>query len=146
MRGSMEPRNRFQRQDYLDIKRSAGGMIDTEFAAQLLFLAERWTGMGQTVSAITRLIPSFPALKEVLERMSHTYELLRRTQLFFRILLDIPGNLYPADEIQRIRIARAMGFHEAETLFTELQSRMLQNRKDFDSICEYVSFRNEPKQ
>jgi len=143
MRQSMEPRSRFQQDDVFDIKRSAGGLIDIEFAVQLLCLARGWSEMGATTQAIVRLKTVETGLAPQLDRMHDAYELLRCLQLFYRVLLDVPGNMFPTDEEQRRRLARVMGHATGEDLLEDVYSRMRQIRKDFDSVCDHLSSQND---
>lgn len=139
MRLNMEPRSRFRQEDVFDIKRSPGGLVDTEFAVQLLCLAQGISQMGPTTLAIERLRELEPGLQPQLERMRGAYEMLRQLQLLFRMLLDVPGNMFPTDEDQRRRLARVMGHADGAALLGEVQKCMRQNRLDFESVCEHLS-------
>lgn len=135
MREQMEPQNRFRREDFLDIKRSAGGLVDCEFAAQLLALSRRQRSAGNTAHSLGESASALPALRDTLERMRETHLMLRNLQLLFRVLLDIPGNLYPADPAQQRLLALAMGRASTTELLDTVKERMQQNRKDFDAVC-----------
>jgi glutamate-ammonia-ligase adenylyltransferase len=135
MRRDMEPANRFRRTDFLDIKRSPGGLVDCEFAAQILTLAGGRRDAGNTSAALQREADLRSGFAERLLRMHGHYHRLRRLQLLFRVLLDIPGNLFPEDADQRRQLAAATGFSDGASLLASLQEDMRRNRRDFDSIC-----------
>ncbi|MDT8322888.1 MAG: hypothetical protein RRA94_02165, partial [Bacteroidota bacterium] len=134
MRAEMEPRNRFRRAEFIDIKRSPGGLVDCEFTAQLLTMAAGGRDAGNTSPALQREAAAWPQHGERLMRMRDRSLRLRRMQLFFRVLLDLPGNHFPEDEGQRRLLAAVLGFTDAKTLLTSLQEDMRRNRADFDSI------------
>lgn len=135
MRRDMEPQNRFRRTDFLDIKRSPGGLVDCEFAAQMLALAAGRRDAGNTSAALRREADTRPREAGRLRRMHTCYQRLRRVQLFFRVLLDLPGNLFPEDPVQQKLLAAAMGYPDGPVLLASLREDMQRNREDFDSIC-----------
>lgn len=139
MRREMEPQSRFRQLDYLDIKRSAGGMVDTEFAVQLLFLSTGHSGIDSTAAALRDLRDGEAADPALLERMGSAYSFLRRLQLFFRVVLDMPGNLFPDDASARARLAAVMESEDGDALFAQTAAVMRRNREDFTMLCDYLS-------
>jgi len=142
MRAQMEPQSRFRQRDFLDIKRSAGGMVDAEFAAQLLFLSIGSSAIGAASVALQDLRGRAVADPDLLGRMATTYAFLRRLQLSFRVLLDMPGNLFPDDADARERLAAVMDMEGGDALFDHTAALMRRNRKDFNALCDYLSHRS----
>ena len=139
MRREMEPQSRFRQRDFLDIKRSAGGMVDAEFAAQLLFLSHGQSAISSTAAALRGFRDRVAADPAVLARMASAYSFLRRLQLFFRIVLGMPGNLFPDDASARARLAAVMDAEAGDALFERTAAVMRRNREDFNMLCDYLS-------
>jgi glutamate-ammonia-ligase adenylyltransferase len=136
MRARMEPQNRFRQEEYFDIKRSPGGLVDCEFAVQLLALAARMPEAGNNAKAFAQLASRFDELSAELKRMHAWYQTLRSMQLVFRTLLDVPGNLFPTEDSARHAVAAVMKRRDGPALLEELSAGMQQNRRDFTAVCE----------
>ncbi len=139
MRRRMEPENRFRRSDFIDIKRSAGGLIDVEFAWQVLCLAmeagRRSAVRGKAVGAGS--VPDI--LVPVFARMLGHYERLCVLQLRLRLLADTPSNLFPADLAQQNILAKAALYPGALEYLNALRQAMHQARIDYDAVLAHVA-------
>jgi glutamine synthetase adenylyltransferase len=123
MRRSMEPENRFRRNDFIDIKKSAGGLIDAEFAVQVAQLA---SGKGRAYRVEDE---ADEALARRLRDMIACHAWLRVLQLRLRVLLDTPSDLVPREEEQRRVLARSLGMEHGDALLDELRTRMAEMRR-----------------
>jgi len=123
MRRSMEPENRFRRNDFIDIKKSAGGLIDAEFAVQVAQLA---SGKGRAYRVEDE---ADEALARRLRDMIACHAWLRVLQLRLRVLLDTPSDLVPREEEQRRVLARSLGMEHGDALLDELRARMAEMRR-----------------
>jgi glutamate-ammonia-ligase adenylyltransferase len=139
MRLKMEPENRFRQPDFFDIKKSAGGLVDAEFAAQTLQLALPSLRTGGTIAVLGEAAELLPVIAGAAARISVRYLFLRRLQLFLRLLIDTPSNLFPNEEEARLRLASAMGVEDAMVLTEELRTGMRETRRNFEFILDTVS-------
>jgi len=139
MRAKMEPENRFRQHDFFDVKKSAGGLVDAEFAAQALQLALPQIRTGGTITVLTEAAAHVPGIAGALVRLREQYQFLRRVQLFLRLLIETPSNLFPQDDEQRMRLAAAMGFDTGSALIDHVRKGMLAARKDFEIVLDTVS-------
>lgn len=139
MRLKMEPENRFRQPDFIDIKKSAGGLVDAEFAAQLLQLAFPTLPAGATTDILVSVGDQLPGIAEAAAQLREQYVFLRRLQLFLRLLADTPSNLLPQEEETRRRLAAAMQAGNAKELLESLRAGMAQARRNFATILDAVS-------
>jgi glutamate-ammonia-ligase adenylyltransferase len=139
MRLKMEPENRFRQPDFIDIKKSAGGLVDAEFAAQALQLAFPALRTGRTVDVLHQAVDLFPDIAAPVRQLSAHYLFLRRLQVFFRLLIDTPSNLFPVEEEAQLRLASAMGIEGVIELREVMRTGMFEARKNFDFILRTVS-------
>ena len=139
MRLKMEPENRFRQPDFIDIKKSAGGLVDAEFAAQLLQLAFPALPAGATTDILVTAKDQLPGIAEAAAQLREQYVFLRRLQLFLRLLADTPSNLLPQEEETRRRLAAAIQAGSASELLESLRAGMTQARRNFAIILDAVS-------
>lgn len=140
MRRKMEPENRFRRTDFLDIKKSPGGLIDAEFAAQLLQLAVPDLPAGVTTRHVLADAPHrFPAIAGAARELASHHEYLHRMQLHLRLLIGTPSNLIPDTDADRRRLATAMDARDPHAWFEALRSAMARARHNYSRILETVS-------
>lgn len=139
MRGRMEPENRFRQQDFIDIKKSVGGLIDAEFAAQVLQLAFSQLRTGGTVDVLDEAAHLLPSIADIAGRLRAHYQFLRRIQLFLRLLIDTPSNYFPQEEEARNRLAAAMDIDGGTELLDIVRRSMAAARRDFEFVLESVS-------
>jgi glutamate-ammonia-ligase adenylyltransferase len=140
MRLKMEPENRFRRQDFIDIKKSAGGLVDAEFAAQLLQLAMPALSSGTTTGqTLADAAPKFPDVADAAMELVAHHEYLRRVQLFLRLQIGTPSNLLPDGSEERRRLAAAMRAADPDVWFDELRARMARARRNYSRILDAVS-------
>lgn len=139
MRLAMEPENRFRQADFIDIKKSAGGLVDAEFAAQQLQLADPDLPRGGTMEVLAEAGRHRQTIAPVVERLRGHYDRLRRMQLFLRLLVDTPSNLVPKEEQPRMLLAAALGFPGTTPMLDDLRERMAGARRDFEFILDTIS-------
>jgi glutamate-ammonia-ligase adenylyltransferase len=139
MRLKMEPENRFRQTDFIDIKKSAGGLIDAEFAAQLLQLAFPALPAGATTDILVSAKDQLPGIAAAAAQLREQYVFLRRLQLFLRLLADTPSNLFPHHADTRRRLASAMQAGSASALLESLRAGMAEARRNFGIILDAVS-------
>lgn len=134
MRRKMEPENRFRREDFIDIKRSPGGLVDVEFAWQMycltLAVADRLKARAATINP-----EGMPHdLRAPFDRMLPRYHDLRVLQLRLRLLVETPSNLYPSDETHRALLASAQSFPHWRQHLDWLKTVMREIREDYHRI------------
>lgn len=123
MRVSMEPENRFRRNDFIDIKKSAGGLVDAEFAVQVAQLA---SGNGRAYRVEDE---ADEALARKLRDMIAGHGWLRVLQLRLRVLLETPSDLFPQEEDKRSVLARSLGLPNGDALLEQVRARMEEMRR-----------------
>jgi glutamate-ammonia-ligase adenylyltransferase len=140
MRGRMEPVNRFGRDDFFDIKLSPGGLVDAEFAAQLLMLATgRELRTPNTFHALALAGGVTGRLERSFGEIDEDYRFLRTLQLRLRLLSDLPGNLLPVDDRELDTLALSMRCANADDFRAELRQRRERLRRNFTSVIEHLS-------
>ncbi len=139
MRLKMEPENRFRQPDFFDIKKSAGGLIDAEFAAQTLQLALPALKTGGTAEVLREAGDLLPELAEPIARLRVHYVFLRRLQLFFRLRIETPSNIFPVQREARQLLAAAMAMENEHTLMETLRRNMAAARRDLNSVLAAVT-------
>ncbi|MFZ1731592.1 MAG: DUF294 nucleotidyltransferase-like domain-containing protein, partial [Bacteroidota bacterium] len=141
MRYKMEPENRFRQPDFFDIKKSVGGLVDAEFAAQALQLAHPSLRTGGTIEVLREAASELPVIADAAGQLSAHYIFLRRLQLFLRLLIDTPSNLFPAEDEARLLLSSAMEVEGSLELREVLRAGMHEARRNFEFILDSVSSR-----
>jgi [glutamine synthetase] adenylyltransferase / [glutamine synthetase]-adenylyl-L-tyrosine phosphorylase len=142
MRRKMEPENRFRLPNFFDVKLSAGGLVDAEFAVQavqLMFVPRNPALLiANTFEAIEAIAREFPSLREEMESIPDAYEYLRRLQILMRTMLDAPSNLLPADGDALAALASAMGRSSTSAFLSDLDRRRSALRISFERVTNYL--------
>jgi [glutamine synthetase] adenylyltransferase / [glutamine synthetase]-adenylyl-L-tyrosine phosphorylase len=145
MRRKMEPENRFRREDFMDIKRSPGGLVDVEFAWQMyclmLPIVDRLKARAGEMT--TEGMPD--EFHGPFSRMLVRYHDLRILQLRLRLLVDTPSNLYPSDQEHRSLLAGAQLFSDWTQHLDWLKTLMREIREDYSRINATLRSRMEEK-
>ena len=139
MRLKMEPENRFHRREFVDIKKSAGGLVDAEFAAQLLQLAYPALPVGTTAHALEAAVRHLPAIAAAATDLAAHHDYLLRVQLFLRVLIDTPSNHVPDTREDRRRIAAALGVDGPDAWFDTLCAAMTRARRNYSFILDTIA-------
>jgi glutamine synthetase adenylyltransferase len=139
MRMRMQTQAVTQRAGRIDIKRDPGGLVDAEFAAQVLQLHEPTLPAGGTSAVLMPARAIYPMLADAVTRLHQHQHRLRLLQLFLRLLLDTPLNQLPDEEGRLRRLTAAMGCRDYEEWVRDLTSGMHQARRDFDSVLQTIS-------
>ncbi len=126
MRKRMEKRSKVRGSELLDLKLSAGGMVDVEFLAQMLQL--RYGGNraelrhGRTCDVL-RSFSSFLKLDHEIEELIAAYRLLRSVETLVRITLEERGTVLPDGEKLDV-LAKLLQFPQGETFRRHLRTLM----------------------
>lgn len=136
MRLAMEPASRFRDDDHVDLKTGPGGLVDAEFAAQFHLLGSAPalpTPLANTFSALDAAVadPVRAHDRAHWSDLRESYTVLRTLQLHLRLVVDTPSNHPPADEAQRLLLARAAGAPDVRTLFATLHEARTRMRRAF---------------
>ena len=121
----------------IDIKYSAGGMLDVYFATRYLQLRDDVPDEGEnrsTLATLERLEASGSLETSDYEALSAGYELLRSVDHHLRLIAGkvaaLPSTDYPAYK----EIAKRLGFDSPARLSETLRDRMLAIREAYDRI------------
>ena len=109
-----------------DLKRGPGGIREVEFLAQAIQLIRG----GREPSLRRRgLLPALSALaaaghlpEATAQRLAEAYRFLRRVENRVQMLRDAQEYALPADPLDRLRVARGMGYADAAALDAALRS------------------------
>lgn len=123
----------------VDIKYSAGGMLDVYFAARYLQLRDDVADEGEdrsTRATLARLEASGSLDSGDYEALQRGYELLRSVDHHLRLIVGkvaaVPATDYPAFK----EIAKRLTFTTADSLSETLRERMRAIREAYDRITE----------
>jgi glutamate-ammonia-ligase adenylyltransferase len=121
----------------IDIKYSAGGMLDVYFAARYLQLRDDVADEGEdrsTLATLERLEANGSLALRDYEALTTGYELLRAVDHQLRLIVGkvaaLPSMDYPASK----EIAKRLGFETAARLSETLHERMRAIREAYDRI------------
>lgn len=122
----------------VDIKYSAGGMLDVYFAARYLQLRDDVADEGadrSTLATLERLEANGSLEGRDYEALSRGYDLLRSVDHHLRLIVGkvaaLPAKDYPAFK----EIAKRLGFETPDSLSETLRERMLAIREAYDRIA-----------
>jgi glutamate-ammonia-ligase adenylyltransferase len=121
----------------IDIKYSAGGMLDVYFAARYLQLRDDVGDEGDdrsTRATLERLEATGSLETRDYEALSSGYELLRSVDHQLRLIAGKVAALPSIDHPSVREIAKRLDFESAEELTETLAQRMQEIRKSFDRI------------
>src|SRR6185436_14301736 len=121
----------------IDIKYSAGGMLDVYFATRYLQLRDDVADEGEnrsTLAALARLEANGSLDKGDYDALSQGYELLRSVDHHLRLIVGkvaaLPATNYPAFK----EIARRLDFASPDELSAALRDRTQAIREAYDRI------------
>ena len=121
----------------IDIKYSAGGMLDVYFAARYLQLRDDVADEGadrSTLATLERLEANGSLESRDYEALSRGYELLRSVDHHLRLIVGkvaaLPSTDYPAFK----EIAKRLGFETPDSFSETLRERMRAIREAYDRI------------
>jgi glutamate-ammonia-ligase adenylyltransferase len=123
----------------IDIKYSAGGMLDVYFAARYLQLRDDVADEGEdrsTPATLERLEASGSLETRDYEALSSGYELLRSVDHQLRLIVGKVAALPSVDYPVSREIAKRLGFETAASLSETLRERMRAIRDAYDRITE----------
>jgi glutamate-ammonia-ligase adenylyltransferase len=136
MRKKTETRSKVSGSSLLDVKLSAGGMVDVEFLAQMIQLKcgaqEKPLRHLPTLEAI-RLAPLAIPKKQIAE----AYTLFRRIETYLRIALEERGAVVPEGDKLEL-LANLLGISDGRTLHRNLLSAMKSTRQILLSVAEQL--------
>lgn len=121
-----------------DIKRGDGGIREIEFLAQALQLIR---GGREPALRDRRLLPTLVALHahaqidaDTLALLQHAYRHLRRLENRLQMLRDAQTHMLPADPLDRLRIARGLGYADWDALVDALRHVRASVAQEFDAL------------
>ncbi|NYZ62127.1 bifunctional [glutamate--ammonia ligase]-adenylyl-L-tyrosine phosphorylase/[glutamate--ammonia-ligase] adenylyltransferase [Luteimonas deserti] len=121
-----------------DIKRGEGGIRDVEFLAQALQLIR---GGREPALRERRLLPALEALHragqvtdDALAALRAGYLFLRRVENRLQMLRDAQTHVLPNDRLERVRLARGLGFADWEALHAELRLHRGRVGREFEAL------------
>ncbi|MDQ2936577.1 MAG: hypothetical protein M3R67_03625 [Acidobacteriota bacterium] len=130
-------RGKRRRQSGVDIKFSAGGMLDVYFATRYLQLRADVADEGDdrsTSSTLDRLEATGALDYRDYEALSNGYELLRSVDHYLRLIMGKVAALPSAEHPAYKEIARKLDFETAEDLGQTLTERMQGIRQAYERI------------
>ena len=132
MRKKTEARSRTRTTDYFDVKLSAGGLMDIEFAVQSLQLA---AGLEAVASTNTyELLKQYGRRMPMIHPLIENYAVLRRLESALRLGLDQPSSFVPIEKNAQNMLASWMNIQNAGDLTARIKRIAKQNR----SILELI--------
>ena len=121
-----------------DIKRGDGGIREVEFLAQALQLIR---GGREPALRDRRLLPALDALHlhgqidaDTLALLQRAYRFLRRLENRLQMLRDAQTHVLPADPLDRLRIARGLGYSDWASLGSALRDQRAAVAREFDAL------------
>ena len=121
-----------------DIKRGTGGIREIEFLAQALQLIR---GGREATLRERRLLPALRALvaaRQISESdgqaLIHAYCFLRRLENRLQMLRDAQTHVLPEDALDRLRIARGLGYPDWPALLDALQVQRARVAAEFGEL------------
>jgi [glutamine synthetase] adenylyltransferase / [glutamine synthetase]-adenylyl-L-tyrosine phosphorylase len=121
----------------IDIKYSAGGMLDVYFVTRYLQLRDDVADEGDdrsTLTTLARLEANGSLESPDFEALALGYELLRAVDHHFRLIVGKVAALPPADYPAFKEVARKLDFASADELADTLRGRMSGIREAYDRI------------
>jgi len=121
-----------------DIKRGDGGIREIEFLAQALQLIR---GGREPALRDRRLLPTLEALHahaqidaDTLALLQRAYRFLRQLENRLQMLRDAQTHMLPADPLDRLRIARGLGYADWDALVDALRAVRASVAQEFDAL------------
>lgn len=137
MRKKTETRSKVSGSDFLDVKLSAGGMVDIEFLAQMMQLKfgaqDKSLRNLPTLYAIRRAPLAVPK-----DRIEEAYTLFRRIETLLRIAFEDRGTVVPEGERLEL-LAKFLAFPDGRALHRHLLTSMKNVRQIFLTSAEQLA-------
>ncbi|VXC01043.1 Glutamine synthetase adenylyl-L-tyrosine phosphorylase / Glutamine synthetase adenylyl transferase [Luteimonas sp. 9C] len=132
-----------------DIKRGDGGIREIEFLAQALQLIR---GGREPALRDRRLLPTLEALHahaqidaDTLGLLQRAYRFLRQLENRLQMLRDAQTHVLPGDAVDRLRIARGLGYAAWEALVDALRTVRASVAQEFDALFAVRSQQRSPQ-
>jgi glutamate-ammonia-ligase adenylyltransferase len=130
-----------------EVKRGRGGIRDVEFAVQLLQLVHGRLDADlrspATLDALAELASAGYVDPDDAAQLAEAYRFLRRLEHRLQLYDGTQVYAMPADEAERTRIARTLGFRDASsgTALSQLDAALARHQATVRSIHERLYFR-----
>ncbi len=130
-----------------EVKRGRGGIRDVEFAVQLLQLVHGRLDADlrspATLDALAELASAGYVDPDDAAQLAEAYRFLRRLEHRLQLYDGTQVYAMPADEAERTRIARTLGFRDASsgTALSQLDAELARHQATVRSIHERLYFR-----
>lgn len=129
------PQNNFP--NFFNIKKSRGGLIESEFIAQYLMLMNKdlySSALGSDTGGILSAAADYYSMPELSGTLSGIYTFFRGLTITNQILFNSGQNSLPLDNFRRYLLARAAGFSDQRELEDKLKQNIRKNRQYFEKI------------
>lgn len=121
-----------------DIKRGPGGIREIEFLVQALQLIrggrERALRERRLLPALAALVEAGHVAPEAGEALAAAYRFLRRLENRLQMLRDAQTHTLPADPVDRLRLARGLGYPDWEALVQALDVHRARVSAEFEQL------------
>jgi len=121
-----------------NLKRGPGGIVDIEFAVQMLQLAHgrkhQAVRVPNTVQALAALRDAKVLSAQDVEFLTASYRYLRSVECGIRLSHSTARNTIPTDALELAKLARRQGAADAQALLDECDRYMAGNRSTFERL------------
>ncbi len=141
MRRKVETRSHIRSSEFLDVKLGPGGMVDVEFAAQMIqmkFGASTPSLRGLPATEVLASAPSQVISPEQASFMQSAYQLYRSVELMMRLVLEVRATILPEGE-KRELLARTLGIRTGKDIHSQIVESMNSVRPQFLRIVKTLS-------
>jgi glutamate-ammonia-ligase adenylyltransferase len=132
MRRKTEARSRTRATDYFDVKLSAGGLMDIEFAVQSLQLAAGLKALASTNTY--ELLEQYGRRIPIIRPLIENYKELRRLETALRLGFDQPSAIVPMGKDAQRTLASWMNIQHAGELPARIKNIAKENRSILESL------------
>ena len=123
-----------------NLKRGPGGVVDIEFAVQVLQLVHGGREPGlrtpETLSGLLALRESGHLEDEPCAFLEKSYRMLRAIEGRLRLLDAVDRHDFPADAEEQRTLAHLLGYAHPDALVDDVQAITARTRREFDAIFD----------
>jgi glutamine synthetase adenylyltransferase len=117
-------------------------MVDVEFIAQVMVLKWGKDKMKLRLTSTRQVLEEMMKMQLLAEPQGRflleTYDLYRRVEKGLRLASEQAPNTLPVDR-ELVRLARRLGTQEAGALAAEIEQRMQETRRLFESLLSHLT-------
>ena len=123
-----------------NLKRGPGGVVDIEFAVQVLQLVHGGREPGlrtpETLSGLLALREAGHLEDESCAFLEKSYRMLRAIEGRLRLLDAVDRHDFPADAEEQRTLAHLLGYAHPDALVDDVQAITARTRREFDAIFD----------